>query len=72
MIFGIIDWRLIDFGLIDVGLILYILSFIPSEECSKCGSNICYGDDSYLTIPKKINGEIKNLIYCSSGCTENI
>ena len=72
MAFGLVDWKLMDFGLIDIGLIMYILSFLPSKECNKCGSYISYWDESYLTIPKKINGKINNLIYCSGECAGNV
>lgn len=71
MTYSFMDWNLIDFNLIDIGLIMYIISFLPSRECCKCASNIGYWDESYLTIPKMINGEIKNLIYCSQKCANN-
>ena len=58
-----------DFALIDLGLIIYLLSFLPSTKCNKCLIDIDYWDESYLTIPKNINGKIENLIYCSRACS---
>ena len=35
------------------------------------GPILVNGDDSYLTIPKKVNGKIKSLIYCSGECADS-